>query len=211
MASSRRSTRRRDKSANLTAKPARKPEDPVTWTEVILDVGGILLAVLAAYPFYAMYQTHHTPHTHPFIRNITQYTDLAACTSHAYQGIAGVIWSGAGAWDWNTSNKAVSMIWSPNHDIQLLEDFGHCSLSFCKTADGTETAWVMEDLANKNMSDKCLDLAPYTPQGVIVECEREWKATFCEKYNGLKFRKQGCEAFGRYGKWYKKIRGASTY
>nr|OQO28841.1 hypothetical protein B0A51_05254 [Rachicladosporium sp. CCFEE 5018] len=162
--------------------------------EVILDVGGILLAVLVGfYPLYAMYRAHHTPHTHPFVLNITQYTDLAACTSHAGQGIT------------------ASVIWSPNHDIQWLEDFGHCLLSFCKTADCTETAWVLEDVAKEDVFDKCLDLAPYTPLGVIVECERDWEATFCEKYNGLKFRKQGCEAFGRYGRWYKKIRGALTY
>nr|OQO15648.1 hypothetical protein B0A51_17765 [Rachicladosporium sp. CCFEE 5018] len=180
--------------------------------KVILDVGGVLLAVLVGfYPLYAMYRAHHTPHTHPFVLNITQYTDLAACTSHADPGITGVIWSGAGAWDWNTSYKAASVIWSPNHDIQWLEDFGHCSLSFCKTADCTETAWVLEDVAKEDVFDKCLDLAPYTPLGVIVECERDWEATFCEKYNGLKFRKQGCEAFGRYGRWYRKIRGALTY
>ncbi|OQO10025.1 hypothetical protein B0A48_04381 [Cryoendolithus antarcticus] len=147
-------------STTVGAKTLPKPSGELSWQECFLIGTGSLLivALCLAYPVHLMHKAITTPHTHPFVLNVTQYPNIAACTSPTEQGLTGFLWSSDECRNWDPANTAMNFTWLPDHDIHWLEDFGQCSISFFHDADCSKPAWVLHDVAKNETLDKCYDL-----------------------------------------------------
>nr|OQO19015.1 hypothetical protein B0A51_13038 [Rachicladosporium sp. CCFEE 5018] len=171
--------------------PVRNEEEGMSWIGTLGLVGFTIFMLLhAAITLYEEWD-HRQPHTHPLLLNVSRYDTIQACTSPAEPSNTNMIFADWKCLRWKTSAAAVSFVYSPHHDIQWLEDFGHCTLWFFPSGDCSGNAThEIGDVANEDKMGKCWIADHAKPKSAYLKCEKEWEATYCEKVNGLKIRQK---------------------